>query len=55
LVDPNEGTALEFIPATEINGTKCVQLNAEDIEDEVVNWQNAVLCCVLGAKPFMIS
>ncbi|KAJ8421962.1 hypothetical protein Cgig2_022523 [Carnegiea gigantea] len=35
LVDPNEGTTLEFIPATEINGTKCAQLNAEDIEDEL--------------------
>ncbi|KAJ8436750.1 hypothetical protein Cgig2_009724 [Carnegiea gigantea] len=34
LVDPNEGTALEFIPAIEINGTKCAQLYAEDIEDE---------------------
>ena len=23
LVDPNEGTALEFIPTIEINGSKC--------------------------------
>ena len=50
-VDPNEGAALEFIPAIEINGTKCDQLNAEDSEDEVVFMQNAVLCCVLGANP----
>jgi len=26
MVDPNEGTALEFIPITEINGTKCAKL-----------------------------
>jgi len=51
LVDPNEGTTLEFIPVIEINGTKCAQLNVEDIEDEVTYWQNAVLCCVLGANP----
>ncbi|KAJ8429696.1 hypothetical protein Cgig2_004495 [Carnegiea gigantea] len=35
LVDPNGGTGLEFIPATKINGTKCPQLNVEDIEDEL--------------------
>jgi len=51
LVNPNEGKALEFILATEINGTKCAQLNIEDIEEEVIYWQNAVICCVLGANP----
>ncbi|KAJ8420205.1 hypothetical protein Cgig2_021782 [Carnegiea gigantea] len=42
MVDPNEGTALEFIPATDINGTKCAKLVDKD---------NAVICCVLGANP----
>ena len=51
LVDPNEGIALEFIPITEINRTKCAQLNEADIVEEVVYWQNAVICCVLGANP----
>ena len=38
LVDPNECTALEFIHAIEINGSKCAHLYAEDIEDEVTYW-----------------
>ena len=51
LVGPNEGAALEFIPATEINGTKCAQLNTEYIEEEVIYWKNAVICYALGANP----
>ncbi|KAJ8420679.1 hypothetical protein Cgig2_024212 [Carnegiea gigantea] len=51
MVDPNEGTALEFIPATDINGAKCAKLVEEDVVDEINYWQNAVICCVLGANP----
>ncbi|KAJ8424909.1 hypothetical protein Cgig2_001552 [Carnegiea gigantea] len=51
LVDPNEGTALEFIPAADINGVKCAKVDFEDIEEEVNYWHNAVLCCILGANP----
>ena len=51
LVDPDEGTALEFVPVTEINGVKCAKVDLEDIEQEVNYWQNAVICCVLGANP----
>ena len=51
MVDPDEGTALEFIHAPSINGVVCAKLEAEDIEGEISYWQNAVLCCVLGANP----
>lgn len=51
LVDPNEGTALQFLPASNVQGVMCAQLNPEDIAGEVAYWQNAVLCCVLGANP----
>ncbi|KAJ8420347.1 hypothetical protein Cgig2_032085 [Carnegiea gigantea] len=51
MVGPNEGTALEFVPANEINGVKCAKLVTEDLEDEVAYWQNAVICCVLRANP----
>ena len=50
-VDPNDGTTLEFVPMFEINGTKCTKLVPEDIEGEIVYWQNTVMCCVLGANP----
>ncbi|KAJ8422037.1 hypothetical protein Cgig2_027268 [Carnegiea gigantea] len=51
LVDPNEGTTLEFIPAADINGVKCGKVDFEDIKEEVNYWHNAVLCCILGANP----
>ena len=51
LVNSDEGTTLEFMPASCINGVVCAKLEAEDIEDEIFYWQNAVLCCVLGANP----
>ncbi|KAJ8419892.1 hypothetical protein Cgig2_017702 [Carnegiea gigantea] len=51
MVDPNEGTALEFILVSEINGTKCAKLVKEDTEGAVAYWQNAVICCVLGVDP----
>ncbi|KAJ8452493.1 hypothetical protein Cgig2_000082 [Carnegiea gigantea] len=50
LVDPEEGTALEFFPVPEINGVKCAKAELEDIEEEVNYSQNAVICCVVGAN-----
>ena len=51
LVDPNEGTELNFIPTQVINGTKCTQLEKSDVNDEIQYWQSAVLYTVLGANP----
>ena len=51
MVDPDEGTTLEFLPASVINGTKCAKLAEEDVAGEIDYWQNAVICCVLGANP----
>ena len=51
MMDPDEGTVLEFIPASAINGTMCVKLAEEDVAGEIDYWQNAVICCVLGANP----
>ena len=51
LVNPDEGTTLEYVPAQCINGVVCAKLDAADVEDEISYWQNAVLCCVLGANP----
>ena len=35
LVDPDDGTALEFFPVSEINGVKCAKVELTDIEEEV--------------------
>jgi len=51
LVDPNEGTELQFVPSKCINGTKCTQLEKSDVMDEIHYWKSAVLCTVLGANP----
>ena len=51
MVDPNEDTALDYVPVNEINGIKCAKIVTKDIEEEVVCWKNAVICCVLGATP----
>ncbi|KAJ8420948.1 hypothetical protein Cgig2_017687 [Carnegiea gigantea] len=53
LVDPDKGTALEFILVMEINGVKCAKVAMEDIEEEISYCQNAVICCVLGANPLL--
>ena len=37
MVDPNEGTTLTFIPATEVNGTKCAKITREDVSPEIVH------------------
>ena len=51
MVDLDEGTTLDFIPAPKINGIKWAKLAQEDIEEEVNYWKNTVICCVLGANP----
>ena len=51
IVDPDEGTTLEFIPVLVLNGVKCEKVDVEDIEDEITYWQNAVICYLLGASP----
>jgi len=35
LVDPEEGTALSFIPLNEMNGRQCAKINKEDIQLEI--------------------
>ena len=51
MVGLDEGMMLEFIPVSGFNGTKYAKLAKEDIEEEVIYWQSAEICCVLGANP----
>ncbi|KAJ8428619.1 hypothetical protein Cgig2_009145 [Carnegiea gigantea] len=51
LVDPDDGTSLNFVPATLINGKKCAKLEKADIFPDIDYWKNAVLCSVMGANP----
>ena len=51
LVNPDEGTTLEYVPAPCINGVVCAKLDVADIEDEISYWKNAMLYSVLGANP----
>ena len=46
--DPNEDTALDLIPTTDIQGTKYAKIVEANVADEIAYWQNAVICCVLG-------
>ena len=50
MVDPNEGTTLDYIPVTDIQGFKCAKIVESDVVNEIAYWQNALLCCVLGAN-----
>lgn len=51
LLDTDEGNHLRYIPASIINGTRCTQIEMDNVAQEVEYWQNAVLCSVLGANP----
>ncbi|KAJ8441600.1 hypothetical protein Cgig2_023753 [Carnegiea gigantea] len=51
LVDPEEGTALKYVPIPEINGQTCAKIEKQDIQSEVYFWSIAVICGVMGANP----
>jgi len=36
MLDPNEGTELNFTPAQQINGIKCTKLEESDVDEEIV-------------------
>ncbi|KAJ8434654.1 hypothetical protein Cgig2_034088 [Carnegiea gigantea] len=38
MVDPNEGTSLNFIPVTVVNGVKCAKLTQADVSPEIDYW-----------------
>ncbi|KAJ8429593.1 hypothetical protein Cgig2_008564 [Carnegiea gigantea] len=50
LVNLEEGTELQYVPTTSINGVKCVKLEQEEVSREVEYWNNAFLCSILRAK-----
>ena len=35
LVDPEEGTALEFVPLSEVKGRSCAKIEKEDVQNEI--------------------
>jgi len=51
LLDPDEGTSLKYVPATEINGKNCAKIDKTDVQPEINYWEHAVICRVLGANP----
>ena len=51
MVDPNEGTALPYFPASIANSTKCAKITPEDVHSELEYWQTSIVCSVLGANP----
>jgi len=51
LVDPDEGTDVQFILAEISDGRKIAKIEKGDVEAEIEYWNNAVLCSVLGANP----
>ncbi|KAJ8419839.1 hypothetical protein Cgig2_030550 [Carnegiea gigantea] len=51
LVNPDEGTSLQFVEASTINGIKYAKIETEDIAPEVEYWQSIILCSVLGVNP----
>ncbi|KAJ8426671.1 hypothetical protein Cgig2_030090 [Carnegiea gigantea] len=50
MVNPNEGSALKFVEASVIHVTKCAKIVHQDVEAEIEYWNQAVICCVLGAN-----
>ncbi|KAJ8428135.1 hypothetical protein Cgig2_017733 [Carnegiea gigantea] len=51
MVDPNEGSSLNFIPATVVNGVKHANITHKDVTPEIGYWQMAVICSVLSSIP----
>ena len=51
LVDPEEGTALKYMPMEEVNGRRCAKIEEDDIQTEIKYWKNAVLFGVMGSNP----
>jgi len=51
LIDPDEGTSLNFVSTEVLNGQKVVKIDKDDVEHEIMYWSNAVICSVLGANP----
>jgi len=39
------------LPTLNINGIRCAQIVNNDVEAEILYWQSAVLCSVMGANP----
>ena len=50
IVDPDEGTTLEFISVPVFNGVKFAKVDVKDIEEGITYWHNAIICYVLGAS-----
>jgi len=50
-MDPEEGTALKFVPLHEINRQHCAKIERIDVAGEVEYWSNAVICGVIGSNP----
>ena len=51
MVDPDEGTSLNFILSSMVNGVKCAKIEPHDVQSEIDYWKSAVLCSVIGANP----
>ncbi|KAK2970043.1 hypothetical protein RJ640_014983 [Escallonia rubra] len=46
-----ERMKLNFVPPANINGIKGVEYSVEEVESEVLQWENAIVTYVLGSKP----
>ncbi|KAJ8425932.1 hypothetical protein Cgig2_003907 [Carnegiea gigantea] len=51
ILDPNEGTSLNYVLAEMINGAKYAKMSRANVNPEIEYWQNAIICSVLGANP----
>ncbi|KAJ8421942.1 hypothetical protein Cgig2_012934 [Carnegiea gigantea] len=51
LVNPDEGSSLNFVQTPVIDGVKCAKIEINDVIPEIEYWQSAILCSVLGANP----
>jgi len=51
VVNPDEGTSLQFVQASTVNGMKYAKIETEDVIPEIEYWQLEILCSILGANP----